>query len=313
MNTFWNERRVFLTGSGGFLGRALRQRLASRSPAVLLTPRSSELNLLNVGAVRQYLEANRPDVVIHAAGVVGGIGANREHPARFFFDNAAMGIHLIEECRRSGVEKFVCVGTVCAYPKFASVPFREDDLWNGYPEETNAPYGLAKKMLLVQLQAYRAEYGFRGIYVLPTNLYGPGDNFDPDTSHVIPAMIHKFLDAVDQRTDEVVLWGDGSPTRDFLYVDDAADAIVTAAEIYDEADPINFGTGREVSIREVAETIAKLTGFHGRIRWDTSRPNGQPRRSLDSTRAQQKLGFQPRTSFVAGLQQTIDWFDKERH
>ncbi len=303
---------MFLTGSGGFLGRALRQRLASHSPAALQTPRSGELDLLSVAALRRYLEANRPQVVIHAAGVVGGIGANREHPARFFFDNAAMGIHLIEECRRAGVEKFVCIGTVCAYPKFASVPFREDDLWNGYPEETNAPYGLAKKMLLVQLQAYRLEYGFRGIYVLPTNLYGPGDNLDPNTSHVIPAMIRKFFEALDRRADEVVLWGDGTPTRDFLYVEDAADAIVTAAEIYDEADPINLGTGHELSIREVAETIAKLTGFRGRIRWDTSQPNGQPRRSLDSTRAQRKLGFRPRTSFVTGLERTIDWFEKMR-
>jgi GDP-L-fucose synthase len=295
-------RRILLTGAGGFLGSHIRERLTG---AEVLAPRSIELDLRDPAAVRDYLRSRKPSMVIHAAAVVGGIGANRMHPGQFFYENAVMGIHLIEEARLAGVEKFVCLGTVCAYPKFTRVPFREDDLWNGYPEETNAPYGIAKKSLLVQLQAYRDEYGFNGIFLLPVNLYGPRDNFDAETSHVIPAMIRKFLEAKDG---EVTLWGDGSPTREFLYVEDAADGIVAAAERYDKPDPVNLGSGEEISIRDLAEKIASLTGFRGSIRWDTTRPNGQPRRRLDVSRAEREFGFRARTSFDEGLRRTVEWY-----
>ncbi|HXG58104.1 MAG TPA: GDP-L-fucose synthase [Thermoanaerobaculia bacterium] len=305
-------RRVLLTGGGGFLGRVLRARLEERGPSLLLAPRSSELDLLDPVAVHDYLRRHRPQIVIHGAAQVGGIGANRDHPGRFFYANAAMGIHLIEEARLAGVEKFVCIGTVCSYPKFAPVPFREADLWNGYPEETNAPYGLAKKMLLVQLQAYRQEYQFRGIFLLPANLYGPGDNFEPATSHVIPAMIRKFVEARDCGSEDVVLWGDGSPTREFLYVDDAADGIIGATELYDQPEPLNLGTGEERSIRDVATLVAQIVGYRGRISWDTSKPNGQPRRKLDTTRAREAFGFQARTPFEEGLRRTVEWFIRSR-
>ena len=306
--SFWSGRRVFLTGGHGFLGRVIRGRLEQAGAAALVAPRSSELNLLDRDRVRGFLAESRPDVIIHAAAVVGGIGANARHPGRFFYENAAMGIHLIEEARLAGVEKFVCVGTTCAYPKFAPMPFREEDLWNGYPEETNAPYGLAKRMLAVQLDAYRAEYDFNGIFLLPANLYGPGDNFDPGSSHVVPAIIRKCAEAVARGDAFVELWGDGSPTRDFLYVDDAAEGIVRAAEAYESAEPLNIGSGDERSIREIAEVIARATGFTGELRWDTSKPNGQPRRRLDTSRATATIGFTAATPFDVGLERTVAWW-----
>jgi len=312
MSTSWQDRRVLLTGGNGFLGSVVRERIASRSPEALFTPRRDELDLRDVDAVRAWLQENRPNLVIHAAGVVGGIGANRKHPGLYFYENAVMGIHLIEEARLAGVEKFVCLGTVCAYPKFAPVPFREDDLWNGYPEETNAPYGIAKKALLVQLQAYRDEYGFNGIFLLPVNLYGPRDNFDLESSHVIPAMIRKFLEARDRGDATVTLWGDGSPTREFLYVDDAAEGIVIAAEKYDKGDPVNLGSGEEISIRDLARTIAETIGFRGQIEWDTTRANGQPRRKLDVSRAAAELGFHASTSMREGMAKTIAWYEANR-
>jgi GDP-L-fucose synthase len=301
----WEEQRVFLTGGGGFLGGFIRERLERKNPAQILAPSARELDLRDAAGVRDYLRTQRPTLIIHAAGVVGGIGANRDHPGQFFYDNAVMGIHLIEEARLAGVGKFVCLGTICAYPKFAPVPFREDDLWNGYPEETNAPYGIAKKALLVQLQAYRQEYSFRGIYLLPVNLYGPRDNFDPESSHVIPSMIRKFVEAKDR---EVVLWGDGTPTREFLYVEDAAEAVVLAAERYDKPDPVNVGGGEEISIRDLAQKIAAQMGFRGEIRWDPSKPNGQPRRRLDVSRAEREFGFRAKTRLDEGLQRTLAWY-----
>jgi GDP-L-fucose synthase len=310
--SFWSDRRVLLTGGGGFLGGFLRARIERENPAVLFAPRASELNLLDPVTVRHWLSEHQPNLVIHAAAVVGGIGANREHPGRFFYENAVMGIHLIEEARLAGVEKFVCIGTVCAYPKFAPTPFREDDLWNGFPEETNAPYGIAKKALLVQLQAYRQEYGMNGIFLLPVNLYGPRDNFDLQTSHVIPAMIRKFVEAKEKGEPEVVLWGDGTPTREFLYVQDAANGIVAATERYDGHEPVNLGRGEEVSIRTLAETIARHTGYGGRVVWDSSQPNGQPRRMLEVSRAMEYFGFRALTSLEEGLQNTIAWYRATR-
>ena len=305
---FWNGRTVLLTGGHGFLGGAIRAELERRGATNVVSPMRPELDLLDAQQVNSFLAANRPDVIIHAAAVVGGIGANREHPGRFFYENALMGIQLIEAARAAGVGKFVCVGTVCAYPKFTPVPFREDDLWNGYPEETNAPYGIAKKMLLVQLQAYRAEYGLRGIFLLPANLYGPRDDFDPRTSHVIPAVIRKFVEAKDRGETHVDLWGDGTPTREFLFVDDAAEGIVRAAERYDDPEPVNLGTSEEVSIAELARLIAEKTGFHGSIRWDPTKPNGQPRRRLDISRAEAAFGFRARTRFEEGIARTIAWY-----
>jgi GDP-L-fucose synthase len=313
VTAFWTDRRVLVTGGSGFLGTFLTERLRREAPAALLAPKKNELNLLDVAAVRAYLQAHQPNLVIHAAAVVGGIGANRLHPGRFFFENAAMGIHLIEEARLAGVEKFVCLGTICAYPKFAPVPFREEDLWNGYPEETNAPYGLAKKSLLVQLQAYRQEYAFNGIFLLPVNLYGPRDHFDLETSHVIPAMIRKFIEATERKENAVVLWGDGSPTREFLYVEDAADGILAAAERYDGGEPVNLGSGQEISIASLAELIAQKITFHGRIEWDPSKPNGQPRRVLDTTRARQFFGFTAGTQLADGIEKTIAWFHRHRN
>jgi GDP-L-fucose synthase len=305
---YWKGSRVLVTGAGGFLGRSLVRALEARGPGALLTPRSARLDLRERDAVRAYLAHERPDLIIHLAAVVGGIGANRNHPGLFFFENAIMGIQLIEEARRAGIGKLVCLGTICAYPKFTPVPFCEDDLWSGYPEETNAPYGLAKKMLLVQLQAYREEYGFPGIYLLPVNLYGPADHFDLEKSHVIPAMIRKFLEAHESGAREVVLWGDGSPTREFLYVEDAAEGILAAAERYDGAAPVNLGSGEEIAIRDLASLVARETGFGGGIRWDASKPNGQPRRKLDVTRAEQLFGWHSRVSLTDGLRRTIDWY-----
>jgi len=304
----WAGRRLLLTGGAGFLGQALQRRLFSLGARDVLAPLSSDLDLRDAAAVRAYLEKHQPDLVIHAAAVVGGIGANRDHPGRFFYENAVMGIHLIEECRRAAVQKVVCIGTVCAYPRNTPVPFRETALWDGYPEETNAPYGLAKKMLLVQLQAYRTEYGLNGIFLLPANLYGPGDNFDLQTSHVIPAMIRKFATAARSGASVVELWGDGTPTREFLFVDDAAEGVLHAADRYDGAAPVNLGTGEERSIAEIAGMIAEKTGFRGSIHWDASKPNGQPRRKLDTSVAEREFGFRARTSFDAGLSQTITWY-----
>ncbi|MCH7838225.1 MAG: GDP-L-fucose synthase [Chloroflexi bacterium] len=274
----------------------------------IFVPRSAEFDLREKDAINRALDWAKPDVVIHLAAVVGGIGANREHPGSFFYDNAIMGIQLLEQARQAGVEKFVTMGTVCAYPKHTTVPFREEELWNGYPEETNAPYGLAKKMLLVQGQAYREQYGFNTIYLLPVNLYGPGDNFDLQTSHVIPALIRKIVEANERDDDHIVAWGTGLASREFLYVDDAAEGIVLAAERYDGPEPVNLGSGREITIRELVETVARLCGFAGEIRWDTSQPDGQPRRMLDTSRAKRLFDFEAETGFEAGLHATISWY-----
>jgi GDP-L-fucose synthase len=308
LSGFWSDKRVLLTGGGGFLGGFIRERLERKNPAAVFAPRAKELDLRGAAATRAYLAANKPNLIIHAAAVVGGIGANRKHPGRFFYENAIMGIQLIEESRLAGVDKFVQLGTICAYPKHATIPFREEELWNGYPEETNAPYGVAKKALLVQLQSYRDEYGFNGIFLLPVNLYGPRDNFDLESSHVIPALIRKFVEAKERGDEAVVLWGDGSPTREFLYVEDAADGIVAAAEKYNGTDPVNLGRGEEIAIRDLAEIIKEKTGYTGNIVWDTTQPNGQPRRKLDVSRAEREFGFRAPTDFNTGLAKTIDWY-----
>jgi GDP-L-fucose synthase len=301
------NKRVVVTGGAGFLGTHLVKRLYAKGVDVIV-PRSQDYDLTQAAGVERLFDRFHPEVVLHLAAVVGGIGANRDNPGRFFYENAIMGIQVIEAARRYGVEKTVVLGTICAYPKFTAVPFREEDLWGGYPEETNAPYGIAKKALLVQCQAYREQYGMNAIFLLPVNLYGPGDNFDLQSSHVIPALVRKCVEAVEQNQSEIVCWGDGSATREFLYVDDCAEGIVRATELYDHADPINLGSGYEISIREIVEKIAALTGFRGRIIWDTSKPNGQPRRCLDITRAEFEFGFQARTRLDDGLRQTIEWY-----
>ena len=311
MTSFWARRRVMVTGGAGFLGRAVVARLEAAGATEIFVPRSAAYDLRTRDGIDRTLADGRPDLVIHLAAVVGGIGANRENPGRFFYENAIMGIQLMEQARLAGVSKFVQVGTVCSYPKFTPVPFREDDLWNGYPEETNAPYGLAKKMLLVEGQAFRAQYGFNVIHLIPVNLYGPGDNFDPASSHVIPALIKKCVDAREAAADHIDVWGTGSASREFLYVDDAAEGIVLATERYDGAEPVNLGVGREITIRELVELIARLTRFGGEIRWDPSKPDGQPRRALDTSRARERFGFEADTGFAEGLRRTIDWF--ERH
>jgi GDP-L-fucose synthase len=305
------SRRVAVTGGAGFLGRAVVERLRQSGCERPFVPRSRAYDLRTEDGVRRFLDDARPELVLHLAASVGGIGANRAAPGRFLYENLIMGCRLIEECRRAGVQKFVCLGTVCAYPKRARVPFREDELWEGYPEETNAPYGLAKKLLLVQLQAYRAQYGFRGIYLLPVNLYGPADNFDLETSHVIPALIRKCVEARRHGAPSVDCWGTGEATREFLFVDDCAEAVVLAALRYDEPEPLNLGTGREISIRELAERIRVLTRFDGVLRWDASKPDGQPRRSLDVSRARDRLGFVARTSLDDGLLRTVEWYERE--
>jgi GDP-L-fucose synthase len=302
------RKRIVVTGGGGFLGSRVLAALRVRGCTSVFAPRKREYDLRQIEAVRQLFEDLRPEIVIHLAAVVGGIGANRQSPGRFFYENLMMGVPLMEHARLAGVEKFVALGTVCAYPKFAPVPFREEDLWAGYPEETNAPYGLAKKMLLVQAQAYRQEYGFNAIFLLPVNLYGPGDNFDAASSHVIPALIRKCHDAVQGGQDEVVVWGTGNASREFLFVDDCAEAIVLAAERYDGADPINLGTGVEITIRRLTELIAQFTRFTGRIVWDATKPDGQPRRCLDTRRAEELLGFRASTPFEYGLKTTVDWY-----
>ena len=304
-------KRVLVTGGGGFLGSHLVEMLRERG-AEVSAPRQSEYDLTEVEQVRSMYRALGPEIVFHLAAQVGGIGANRENPGLYFFANAQMGISVIEEGRRAGVEKMIVAGTICAYPKFANIPFLEDEIWDGYPEETNAPYGLAKKMLLVQCQAYRQQYGMNAIMLFPVNLYGPRDNFDLESSHVIPALIRKCIEANDRGDDHIVLWGDGSPTREFLYVDDAARGMVMAAEGYDGSDPVNLGTGREITIRELAETISRLCEFTGEIRWDASKPNGQPRRCLDVRRAKERFGFVAEVPFAEGLRRTIDWYRHSR-
>jgi len=306
--SFWKDKRVLVTGGSGFLGRRLVEKLETRSPADIFIPRRKDYDLVEAGNVLRVYEDSKPDVVIHLAAQVGGIGANRANPGKFFYDNLLMGVQLMEYGRRRGIEKFVAVGTICAYPKHTPVPFKEEDLWNGYPEETNAPYGLAKKMLLVQAQAYRQQYGFNAIFLLPVNLYGPADNFDPETSHVIPAIIRKCVDAARSGAGEIVLWGTGTPTREFLYVDDAAEGILLAAERYNASDPVNLGSGMEISIGDLASLIARLTGFRGRIVWDAARPDGQPRRMLDTRKAERLFGFRAQCPFEEGLRRTIDWY-----
>jgi GDP-L-fucose synthase len=305
-------RRILVTGGAGFLGRPVCERIAAGRPAQIIVPRSVEHDLREREVVRRLLRETRPEVIIHLAAVVGGIGANRLHPGQFFYENAIMGIQLMEEARRAGVQKFVGVGTICSYPKHTPVPFREDDLWNGYPEETNAPYGLAKKMLLVQAQAYRQEFGFNAITLLPVNLYGPRDNFDLQSSHVIPALIRKAIEARDAGLKEMEVWGTGSATREFLFVRDAADAIVLATEHYNQPDPVNIGSGQEITIRALAEMICDFCGFKGILRWDATKPDGQPRRCLDTSRAREAFGFVATTSFREGLAETIAWYEKHR-
>ena len=306
------RKHVLVTGGAGFLGSHLVEMLRSKGCAEVFVPRKEQYDLTRIDDIDLLFLKHAPEVVIHLAAVVGGIGANRANPGRFFYDNAIMGIQLIEACRRYGVEKTVVLGTICAYPKFTPVPFREDDLWNGYPEETNAPYGVAKKALLVQCQAYRQQYGMNAVFLLPVNLYGPRDNFDPETSHVIPALVRKCVEAVEEGRDEIVCWGDGSATREFLYVEDCAEGILAAVERYDKPDPVNLGSCREISIRDLVEKIAALTGFHGRIVWDASQPNGQPRRCLDIARAEREFGWRARTSFDEGLRNTVEYYVSSR-
>ena len=306
------DKRIVVTGGSGFLGSFLVEVLRARGCQEIFVPRRAEYDLRDRDAIVRLYQETRPHIVIHLAAVVGGIGANRANPGRFFYDNAIMGIELIEYARRHGVEKFVAIGTVCAYPKFAPVPFREDNLWDGYPEETNAPYGLAKKMMLVQAQSYRAQYGFNCIFLLPVNLYGPRDNFDLETSHVIPALIRKFVEAKSSGHSEVVLWGDGSPTREFLYVEDAAEGIALGTERYDGELPVNLGTGEEISIRDLAQMIAAEIGFKGRIVWDASKPNGQPRRGLDVNRAKELFDFNAPHRLREGIPKTVKWFIENR-
>ncbi|HVF67504.1 MAG TPA: GDP-L-fucose synthase [Pyrinomonadaceae bacterium] len=304
----FSDKRICVTGGGGFLGRRVVATLRARGCDDIYVVRKSEYDLVRGADVERLYRDVRPDVVIHLAAVVGGIGANRENPGLYFYENLMMGAQLIEGARLSGVDKFVQVGTICAYPKFTPLPFREEHLWDGYPEETNAPYGIAKKALLVQCQAYRDQYGMNAIYLLPVNLYGPGDNFDPNTSHVIPALIKKFVDASETGAREVSVWGTGAATREFLYVDDAAEGIVLAAEAYDGREPVNLGSGMEISISELAGIIAGESGFRGRVVWDDSKPDGQPRRALDVTRAERLFGFRARTGFMEGLRHTIEWY-----
>ena len=306
--SYWKNKKVVVTGGAGFLGTVVVRKLNDRGASDVVVPRSQEYDLVKYADVERLYADTRPDLVIHLAARVGGIGANRSNPGKFFYDNLMMGVQLIEVGRQSLLPKFVAIGTICAYPKFTPVPFKEEHLWDGYPEETNAPYGLAKKMLLVQSQSYREQYGFNSIFLLPVNLYGPGDNFDLHTSHVIPAMIRKCLAAVDANEKEIVLWGTGEPTREFLYVDDAAEGILLATEHYEGSEPANLGSGREISIRDLAEMVCALTGFQGRITWDASKPDGQPRRRLDTGRAERLFGFKASTSLEDGLRQTIDWF-----
>lgn len=308
---FWDNRRVVVSGGHGFLGSCVVEKLRAEGCREVVAPRSRDYDLREKSDVLRLYKEARPDIFIHLAAVVGGIYANQKNPGRFFYDNAIMGLHVIESARIVGLEKFVCAGTICSYPKFTPVPFREEDIWNGYPEETNAPYGLAKKMLLVQLQAYRQQYGFNGIFLTPVNLYGPGDNFDLESSHVIPALIRKCLEAKEAHEREIVAWGTGNATREFLYVEDAAESIVLAAEKYAKPEPVNLGSGEEICIRELLELIRALTGFEGAVRWDATKPDGQPRRCLDTSRALAEFEWWAKTSLRDGIRKTITWFCNE--
>jgi GDP-L-fucose synthase len=309
---FWQNKRVCVTGGAGFLGSFLLETLKQRGATNIFVPLIEEYDLVNPQDIQRMLDVSKPDIIIHLAALAGGIGANRARPADFFYINLMMGVQLMHEAWKRGISKFVAIGTVCAYPKFTPVPFKEENLWEGYPEETNAPYGLAKKMLLVQSQAYREQYGYNAIYLLPVNLYGPRDNFNLETSHVIPALVRKCIEAQERGDKEVVLWGDGSPTREFLFAGDAADGILTAAEFYNGNEPVNIGSGQEISIKDLAEMIARLTGFEGEIVWDTTKPNGQPRRALDTSRAAKYFGWRASTPFEEGLHQTIAWYRQSR-
>jgi GDP-L-fucose synthase len=309
---FWESKRVCVTGGAGFLGRVVVRKLQERGAKDIFVPNFPEYNLVNLDDINRLLEDSKPDVIIHLAAQVGGIGANREHPAEFFYNNLMMGVQLMHRAWETGVDKFVAIGTICAYPKFTPIPFDEENLWNGYPEETNAPYGLAKKMLLVQAQSYRQQYDYNAIFLLPVNLYGPGDNFNPASSHVIPALIRKCLEAKEAGQDEIVVWGDGSPTREFLYVEDAAEGILLASERYNGDQPVNLGSGNEISIKDLVELIAKLTGFNGKLVWDTSKPNGQPRRALSTKRATELFGFTAQMTFEEGLKRTIAWYQENK-
>ncbi len=304
----WPNERVLVTGGEGFLGSYVVEKLQERGCSEVFISRIRDYDLVQTEACQRALADSEPDLVIHLAAVVGGIGANRANPGKFFYENLMMGVQLMEQARLFGVTKFVAIGTICAYPKFTPVPFKEENLWMGYPEETNAPYGLAKKMLLVQAQAYRAQYGFHGIFLLPVNLYGPRDNFDPKSSHVIPALIRKCLEAIREGSSEIIVWGSGEPTREFLYVEDAAEGILLAAEHYDKPEPVNLGAGFEISIRDLVDLIAKLTGFSGQILWDRSQPDGQPRRCLDTSRARKEFGFSAKVGLQEGLKRTIQWY-----
>ena len=307
-----SSKRICVTGGAGFLGTHLIEKLKAHGANDIFVPTYPEYDLVKEADILRMISDAKPDVIIHLAAKVGGIGANRERPGEFFYDNLMMGVQLIHHAWQMNVAKFVAIGTICAYPKYTPIPFKEEDLWNGYPEETNAPYGLAKKMLLVQSQAYREQYGYNSIFLLPVNLYGPGDNFNPASSHVIPALIRKCLEAKEQNASEIVAWGDGSPTREFIYVDDAAEGITLATMRYNSSDPVNIGSSFEISIKDLTEMIARLTGFEGEILWDTSKPNGQPRRKLDTSRAKERFGFEAKTNFEAGLRRTIEWYSNER-
>ncbi len=311
-NDFFAKRNFCVTGGAGFLGKVVVRKLEERGAKNVFIPTIEKYDLTELTSIQKMLDDAKPDVIIHLAAQVGGIGANREHPGEFFYNNLMMGVQLMHESWKRSLEKFVAIGTICAYPKYTPVPFKEEDLWNGYPEETNAPYGLAKKMLLVQSQSYRQQYGFNSIFLLPVNLYGPGDNFNPASSHVIPALIRKCVEAVDAGQTEINVWGDGSPTREFLYVEDAAEGIVLAAEKYNDSEPVNLGSGSEISIKDLVDLIAGYTGYKGTFNWDTSKPNGQPRRSLDTQRAMKFFGFKAQMPFKDGLKQTIDWYQENK-
>ena len=312
-DTFWKAKRVVVTGGAGFLGSRVVAKLKERGCEHIFVPRSRDYDLREKDAIVQMYQDSQPDIVIHLSAAVGGIGANQKYPGKFFYDNAIMGIQLIEQAQQFGVGKFVCIGTICAYPKFTPVPFNEDDLWNGYPAEVTAPYGLAKKMLLVQLQAYRQQYGFSGIYLLPVNLYGSGDNFDREFPHVVPAIIKKFVDAKNRRDQKIVAWGTGEATREFLYVEDAAEGIILATERYNKSAPVNLGTGKEIKVKDLVYLIKDLVGFQGGVEWDTSKPDGQPRRMLDTTRAKEEFGFEARIDLKTGLRETVRWYLEQRN